>query len=57
MQHDESEYGEIVDEQGKHSGGPFTIHVSPKMRITDVRKVIKVCVADFFARSGPDLSG
>ena len=42
MQHDDSEYGEIVDKQGKHSGGPFRIDVSPKMRVEDLRKVIRV---------------
>eukprot|EP01023_Acetabularia_acetabulum_P037991 TRINITY_DN36299_c0_g1_i4.p2 TRINITY_DN36299_c0_g1~~TRINITY_DN36299_c0_g1_i4.p2 ORF type:complete len:134 (-),score=20.67 TRINITY_DN36299_c0_g1_i4:341-742(-) len=38
--HDEGEYGSIVDAEGKHSGGPFTIEISPKMRIEDLRQVI-----------------
>lgn len=39
--HDETEYGVNVDENGRHSGGPFRIDVSPKMRIMDLRLAIK----------------
>lgn len=38
-----------MDEKGNHSGGPFIIHVNPKMRITDVRKVIRVSVFILFS--------
>ena len=40
--HSPEEYGEKVDANGKHSGGPFVLHVSPKMRIEELRKVIMV---------------
>jgi len=40
--HTEKEYGSKRDQNGKHSGGPFTIDVSPKMTIEDLRLVIKV---------------
>mmetsp|Transcript_6266 Transcript_6266/g.15877 ORF Transcript_6266/g.15877 Transcript_6266/m.15877 type:complete len:101 (+) Transcript_6266:498-800(+) len=39
--HDADEYGSNVDSNGKHSGGPFDIDVSPKMTIQDLRMVIK----------------
>eukprot|EP01026_Neomeris_dumetosa_P042555 TRINITY_DN3550_c1_g1_i7.p3 TRINITY_DN3550_c1_g1~~TRINITY_DN3550_c1_g1_i7.p3 ORF type:complete len:211 (-),score=20.58 TRINITY_DN3550_c1_g1_i7:207-839(-) len=35
--HVDDEYGINVNADGKHSGGPFTIEVSPKMRIEDLR--------------------
>ncbi|GAB4820460.1 hypothetical protein N2152v2_007506 [Parachlorella kessleri] len=38
--HGDHEYGEHVNDQGDHHGGPFQISVSPKMRIEDLRKVI-----------------
>ena len=40
--HTPEEYGITVDAKGGHSGGPFVIHVSPKMRIEDLRRVIYV---------------
>jgi hypothetical protein len=40
--HGAEEYGEKVDAQGRHSGGPFFIEVSPKMRVEELRKVIMV---------------
>ena len=40
--HTNDEYGTHVDENGKHSGGPFSIEVSPKMTIEDLRLEIKV---------------
>lgn len=42
LQHSDEEYGEHVNEQGQHYGGPFTIQVSAKMRIEELRKVIRV---------------
>ncbi|GLC42997.1 hypothetical protein PLESTM_001411000 [Pleodorina starrii] len=40
--HDDSEYGEIQDPAtGRHSGGPFKIRVSPKMRVEELRLVIR----------------
>ena len=42
MQHADDEYGVNVDEQGRHSGGPFDLEVSPLMRIEDLRKLIRV---------------
>merc|ERR1711933_568131 len=39
--HTNDEYGTHVDENGKHSGGPFSIEVSPKMTIEDLRLEIK----------------
>lgn len=42
LQHTEEEYGENVDSEGRHSGGPFLLEVSPAMRIEDLRKLIKV---------------
>ena len=40
--HTNDEYGTTVDPKtGKHSGGPFWVEVSPKMRIDDLRVVIK----------------
>ena len=41
-QHADDEYGVNVDEQGRHSGGPFDLEVSPLMRIEDLRKLIRV---------------
>lgn len=41
--HSPDEYGEKVDKNGRHHGGPFVLHVSPKMRIEELRKVIMVC--------------
>ncbi len=42
MQHGDHEYGEHVNEKGEHYGGPFTLQISPKMRIDELRKVIRV---------------
>jgi hypothetical protein len=42
MQHDDHEYGEHIDKNGKHSGGPFRIDVCPQMRIEEVRLIIRV---------------
>ncbi|KAI8471917.1 MAG: hypothetical protein J3K34DRAFT_415633 [Monoraphidium minutum] len=39
--HDESEYGADVGPDGRHSGGPFTIEVSPKMRVEELRAIIR----------------
>ncbi|KAK2079390.1 hypothetical protein QBZ16_003081 [Prototheca wickerhamii] len=39
--HADDEYGVNVDEQGRHSGGPFDLEVSPLMRIEDLRKLIR----------------
>lgn len=41
VQHDESEYGADMSTDGRHTGGPFTIRVSPKMRIEELRNVIR----------------
>jgi hypothetical protein len=41
-QHDASEYGTAVGPDGRHSGGPFAVAVSPKMRIEELRLVIRV---------------
>ncbi len=38
--HSPDEYGANVDGNGLHSGGPFKISVSPKMRVDELRKVI-----------------
>jgi hypothetical protein len=40
--HKDEEYGSVVAADGRHSGGPFTIDVSPKMRIEELRRVIYV---------------
>lgn len=41
--HTDDEYGAKIDvKTGQHSGGPFTIDVSPKMRVEELRKVIRV---------------
>lgn len=42
FQHSEDEYGAEVGPDGRHHGGPFTIEVSPKMRVEELRKVIRV---------------
>ena len=42
LQHSEDEYGEEVGPDGRHRGGPFTIQVSPKMRVEELRKAIRV---------------
>ena len=34
----------MVDAEGRHSGGPFQIQVSPKMRVEELRRVIRVSV-------------
>lgn len=39
--HDDSEYGSDVAADGSHSGGPFSITVSPKMRVEELRAVIR----------------
>lgn len=42
MQHYDNEYGEKVDSKtGQHHGGAFIIKISPKMRIEEVRTVIR----------------
>ena len=40
--HEDDEYGARVNQNGKHSGGPFVIQVSPKMTVEDLRLQIKV---------------
>lgn len=40
--HEDDEYGARVNQNGKHSGGPFVIQVSPKMTVEDLRLEIKV---------------
>lgn len=41
-QHDANEYGENVDSTtGQHSGGPFTIDVSPSVRVEELRRIIR----------------
>jgi len=42
VQHDSSEYGAEIQEDGQHCKGPFYIDVSPRMRIEDLRLVIQV---------------
>ncbi|PRW18340.1 tetratricopeptide repeat-containing [Chlorella sorokiniana] len=39
--HTDDEYGEEVGPDGQHRGGPFTITVSPKMRVEELRHVIR----------------
>ncbi|WZN58590.1 ubiquitin-like domain-containing protein [Chloropicon roscoffensis] len=39
--HSSDEYGSKRDQNGRHSGGPFAIDVSPKMTVEDLRLVIK----------------
>lgn len=41
-QHEDGEYGETVDAAGRHSGGPFRVDVTPKMRVLDLRRVVQV---------------
>lgn len=41
-QHSDDEYGEEVGPDGQHRGGPFSITVSPKMRVEELRAVIRV---------------
>lgn len=41
-QHSEEEYGAEVGPDGRHRGGPFTIDVSPRMRVEELRNVIRV---------------
>ena len=41
-QHNDNEYGEQRTDAGAHCGGPFWINVSLKMRVEDVRHVIRV---------------
>ena len=45
LQHSEDEYGDEVGPDGRHRGGPFTIQVSPKMRVEELRKAIRVSEA------------
>ncbi|KAF8060592.1 ubiquitin [Scenedesmus sp. PABB004] len=40
-QHDASEYGARVASDGSHSGGPFTVRVSPGIRVEELRAVIR----------------
>jgi len=46
--HAPEEYGDKVDEKGRHSGGPFVVHVSPKMRIEELRRMIMVSPCGLF---------
>ncbi|KXZ47771.1 hypothetical protein GPECTOR_33g653 [Gonium pectorale] len=40
--HEDSEYGAEVDPAtGRHSGGPFRVRVNPKMRVEELRNVIR----------------
>jgi hypothetical protein len=39
--HTSDEYGAQVNQDGKHSGGPFSVDVSPKMTVEDLRLQIK----------------
>merc|ERR1712072_1681080 len=39
--HKDDEYGSKRDQNGKHSGGPFVIEVTPKMTVEDLRLEIK----------------
>ncbi|KIZ05123.1 hypothetical protein MNEG_2834 [Monoraphidium neglectum] len=39
--HDPSEYGSTRGPDGRHSGGPFQIAVSPKMRVEELRRIIR----------------
>ena len=41
-QHEDGEYGETVDAAGRHSGGPFRVDVTPKMRVLDLRRIVQV---------------
>lgn len=41
-QHTADEYGPVRGPDGRHSGGPFTIDVSPAMRVEELRRVIRV---------------
>lgn len=41
-QHEGGEYGETVDAAGRHSGGPFRVDVTPKMRVLDLRRIVQV---------------
>lgn len=52
LQHSDDEYGVHVNDKGEHYGGPFTIQVSPKMRVDEVRKVIRVSCSG--EQGGPD---
>ena len=38
--HTDAEYGTTVGKDGQHSGGPFVLKVSPKMRVEELRKLI-----------------
>lgn len=42
MQHDDREYGDQRASDGSYCGGPFWISVIPKMRVEDLRRVIRV---------------
>eukprot|EP00879_Flechtneria_rotunda_P010795 GHRR01011280.1.p1 GENE.GHRR01011280.1~~GHRR01011280.1.p1 ORF type:complete len:213 (+),score=48.92 GHRR01011280.1:992-1630(+) len=39
--HDDNEYGADIGPDGNHTGGPFTIRVSPLMRVEELRNVIR----------------
>ena len=41
-QHDPSEYGATIGPDGRHSGGPFQVSVSPKIRIEELRCILRV---------------
>eukprot|EP00879_Flechtneria_rotunda_P026285 GHRR01028018.1.p1 GENE.GHRR01028018.1~~GHRR01028018.1.p1 ORF type:complete len:142 (+),score=15.29 GHRR01028018.1:308-733(+) len=41
IQHDDNEYGADIGPDGNHTGGPFTIRVSPLMRVEELRNVIR----------------
>ena len=57
MQHTDDEYGVNVDDQGRHSGGPFDLEVSPLMRIEDLRKLIRVGGLAVLCHDGFELLG
>lgn len=56
VQHDDSEYGAEMKADGQHYGGPFTIHVSPKMRVEELRTVIRVSLMIMTAARALDTS-
>ena len=31
-----------MDAAGRHSGGPFRVDVTPKMRVLDLRRIVQV---------------
>lgn len=53
LQHTDDEYGAEVGPDGVHHGGPFEIQVSPKMRVEELRKIIRVGVYGGRCGEGP----